>query len=98
MTEVFDSSDPKAVKAAIKDAKSRDVIAKEGLKAMMGHEPGRAWLHRLLMMSDPFRNPFSSDPLMMAMRCGEVNIGLQVIADMEEASPELYLLMMKENK
>jgi hypothetical protein len=35
---------------------------------------------------------------MMAQRCGEVNIGLQLIAEMDEASPDLYLQMMKENK
>lgn len=92
-----DASDPKAVRDAVKEAKSADLRAKEGLKAIMGDPSGRAWLYKLLMTCDPYRNCFSSDALAMAMRCGEANIGLQVIAEMHEASPELYLLMMKEN-
>lgn len=98
MTETYDASDPKAVRAAAKTAKSADDIAREGLRQTMQSEQGRKWLYRALMMCDPFRNPFSSEALEMARRCGEVNIGLQLIADMDEVSPELYLLMMKENK
>jgi hypothetical protein len=98
MTETYDASDPKAVKAAIKDTKSAEAIAREGLKQTMQTEPGRKWLYRLLLMCDPFRNPFNPDALEMARRCGEVNVGLQLIADMDEVSPELYLQMMKENK
>lgn len=98
MTDIYDSSDPKAVTKAAKDAKSKETIAREGLREAMQSESGRKWLYRALMMCDPFRNPFNSDALEMARRCGEVNIGLQLIADMDEVSPELYLLMMKENK
>lgn len=98
MTEVFDASDPKAVKEAVKAAKSKDTLAKEGLKAAMQSEAGRAWLYKLLMLSAPGRNAFSSDPLDMAFRCGEQNIGQQIIAEMDEVSPELYLQMMKENR
>lgn len=98
MSETFDVSDPKTVKAAVKSAKAAEAIAREGLRQTMQTEQGRRWLYRLLMFCDPFRNPFSSDALVMAQRCGEVNIGLQIIADMDEVSPELYLQMMKENK
>ena len=95
---VTDVSDPKQVAEAIKDSKSRESIAREGLKAMMSTEPGRAWLHKILLECDPYRSPFSSDPIVMAKNCGEANIGLKIIADMHEASPELYLLTMKENQ
>jgi hypothetical protein len=98
MSEIYDTSDPKVVKAAIKDAKSAEAIAREGLRQTMQSEQGRKWLHTLLLKCDPTRNPFSSDPLRMAFNCGEANIGLQLIADMDEVSPELYLQMMKENK
>lgn len=97
MTEVFDSSDQKAVAAAVKTAKSADARAREGLGLAMRDPSGRAWLYRLLLMCDPFRSPFSTDPLIMAKNCGEANIGLQVIVDMQAVSPELYLETMKEN-
>jgi hypothetical protein len=93
-----DTSDPKAVREAIKDAKSREVIALEGLKTMMASEPGRAWLHKLLLMCDPYASAYSRDSHDTAFRCGEINIGLQVIAELHAASPDLYLQMMKENK
>lgn len=98
MTEAHDTSDPKAVAKQIKDAKSKDVVAKEGLRATMSTEPGRKWLHTLLLKCDPFRSPFSTDAIVMAKNCGEANIGLQLIAEMHEVSPELYLQIMKENQ
>ncbi len=97
MTEVFDSSDPKAIREAREKVKSKDQLAKDGLKVTMSNENGRAWLYRVLLACDPFRNCFSLDALEMARRCGEVNIGLQIIAEMQEVSPELYLQTMKEN-
>lgn len=96
--EIRDASDPKQVAEAIKEAKGRDQLAREGLRQAMATEAGRAWLHRLLMWADPFRNPFNSDPTLMAFRCGEANIGQQAIADMHDVSPELYLQIMKENQ
>lgn len=95
---VTDTSDPKQVQAAIKDSKTKDQIAKEGLKVMMSSVEGRAWLYRALSWTSPFQNCFSIDSGQMAFRCGEVNIGLQLIADMQEVSPELYLQTMKENQ
>jgi hypothetical protein len=94
----MDTSDPKEVQKAIKDAKSKDAIAVEGLKTMMQSEAGRVWLSRLINMCSTMVNAFSSDSNVMSFRCGEINIGLQIIADMHEASPELYLLTLKENK
>lgn len=98
MTDAYDASDPKAVKAAIKDTKTKETIAREGLREAMSSEQGRKWLHALLLKCDPFRSPFSTDALIMSKNCGEANIGLQIIAEMHEVSPDLYLLMMKENK
>jgi hypothetical protein len=94
---ITDASDPKAIQASIKEAKSKDDRAKEGLHSLMRDVNGRAWLYRVLMFCDPYRSPFSTDALVMAKNCGEANIGLQIIADMQECSPELYLQTMKEN-
>lgn len=94
----YDSSDPKAVKEAVKDAKSKDLVASEGLKTMMGHESGRAWLYKTLMLADPFRNPFTTDAGRTAFNCGEINITMQLLAEMQEASLDLYLQMIKENR
>jgi hypothetical protein len=94
----FDTSDPKAVQASVKKAKSREAIIAEGLKSIMGSEPGRKWVHSLLVRTHPGSSPFSSDPYLTAFRAGEQNIGLQLIAELHACSTDLYLIMMKENQ
>lgn len=98
MTDSYDASDPKAVRDVIKSSKSSETLAREGLRETMQSEHGRKWLHKLLLMCDPYHNPFDANAAQMAFRCGEMNIGLQLIAEMHEVSPELYLQIMKENK
>lgn len=97
MTEVFDSSDRKAVDKSIKASKDRDVILREALVGIMQTPSGRSWIKSLLDKCRPFRTPFSNDPIQMGYNCGEANIGLQLIAELHAASADLYLVMMKEN-
>lgn len=97
MTEVRDVSDPKAIKEAVKTAKSFDDRARDGLHTLMRDPNGRAWLYKVLSACGTHRNPFTPDALRTAFSCGEMNIGQQIIADMHEVSPELYLQTMKEN-
>lgn len=97
MSDTHDTSDPKALRAAIKADKSKEAVAKEGLRQIMSTEPGRAWLHQTLLSCHPFHSPFDPNLAVMAFSCGESNIGLQLIAEMQSVSPELYLQMMKEN-
>ena len=93
----YDSSDPKAVEKTAKAVKTKEVARTEGLRQIMGSEYGRAWLFALIDLCGPGQNPFSSDAIRMAFNCGELNIGNQLIAQCNAVSPELYLLMMKEN-
>jgi hypothetical protein len=97
MTEVFDSSDQKAVAKRIAGAKDKDAILKEALVGIMQTPSGRSWLKSVLDRCSPYRSPFSSDPIQMAFSCGEQNIGLQLVAELHAASTDLYLTMMKEN-
>lgn len=92
-----DTSDPKVVKAKIKSSKEREEFQMEGLRTMMGHEPGRAWLYKVLLATGVGTNPFVPDPLRTAFACGEANIGQQIMSDMQTCSFELYMQMMKEN-
>lgn len=93
----FDSSDSKDVQGRIKTVKQREALNAEALRVIMSSQPGRAWMHSLLLRCHPFQSPFSSDALLMANACGEANIGLQLIAELHACSTELYLQMMKEN-
>lgn len=94
----FDTSDPKAVKARKRSAKKAAEAQAEVIKTFMGFPDGRAYFYQLLVKCNCYRNPFSCDTNLMAFSCGEQNIGLQILADLQAASPELYLQMMRESK
>lgn len=98
MTETpRDSSDPKQIARAIKESKTRDEVAEEGLRQLMSSAQGRVWMWRHLEQCDPYRSPFTRDALQMSFNCGESNVGLRTIAELHALDPDLYLLMMKEN-
>lgn len=68
------------------------------VKWLMGHKQGRRVMWRLLGMTGLFRNPHgmgqsASDT---AFRCGEQNIGQQLIAEIHGLCPEQYHVMVKE--
>lgn len=95
----FDASDSKMVEERIKDSKRGDELRKETLIAFMSTEDGRAFFFDLIAnKTRVYTNPFSTDAVTMAFRCGELNIGQQILAAIEGASPDLYLLMCKEAK
>jgi hypothetical protein len=94
----FDSGDRKAVTASIKSAKAKDERLRESLRGIMSSPGGREWVHSLLLRCRPFRTPFSADALLTAFSCGQQDIGLQLLGELDACSPELYLAMMKENK
>lgn len=97
MTDTYDSSDQKQVQARVKSAKTKAEVREEGLLQLLQSAQGRAWMWGLLTDCDPYRTPFSTDPLMMARNCGESNVGLKLIAEIHKVSSDLYLIMMKEN-
>lgn len=94
----FDSSDPRAVEKAIKANKTIEDVREEGLRQTMTSVQGRAWVYKLIEICGPGQNPFSPDALRMAFACGELNIGNQLVAQINALAPELYLVMMKENQ
>lgn len=92
----FDAGDAAQVKDLIRGAKSLALRRKEAVLKFMSDKEGRAWFYDLLVRCHIYQNPFSTDPLRMAANCGEMNIGQQVLIEIEGADPQLYLLMLKE--
>lgn len=95
--EYLDTSDSKQVERRKKDSKQAELQRKETIKKIMSQEDVRKWFYEILDICAIGRNPFSSDALLMAHSCGEMNIGLQIRSAIESAAPELYLQMMREN-
>lgn len=95
--EPLDVSDKIQVRKALKKAERDLMLADETLRNFLSTPLGRKYFHDLLLACHCFSNSFSSDPLLMAFSCGEQNIGLRILADLNRACPELYLQMMKES-
>jgi hypothetical protein len=68
----------------------------EQLVKFMQDPHGRKYIYDLLASVGIYSTTFSANALTMAFREGERNIGLRLVADLTEASPELYLMMLKE--
>lgn len=95
----YDAGDAKDVKEADKEAKRATQRRSEFLNAAMSREDGREWFYHLLLSCHCFQNPFSpSNDRQTSFNCGEMNIGLPILADLNNMCPEQYLLMMKENQ
>lgn len=96
--ETVDTSDPQAVNKSKKRAARKRADRLKFIEAAMGLEEGRAWFYDLLVFCKVFQGPFSSDPYQTAFLCGEQNIGLRVLDDIQTAAPKQYLTMVSENK
>lgn len=93
----YDTSDREAVNTARKkDARWRrerlEVVA-----GLMDLKQGRAWMYALLDVCHIYQSPFyQGDPHNTSFRCGEHNIGLRLLADVQAAAPKQYIQMIEE--
>lgn len=69
----------------------------EDFRWLMAQEPGRRFMWELLGTTGVFRNAFTGDSRTY-FRCGEQNIGQQLMARIHEVCPERYQTMVKEQK
>lgn len=64
---------------------------------VMGNERGQRFMWRLLGMTGVFRNPFTGNSETF-FRCGEQNIGQQLIGEIHTLCPEKYIDMVNANR
>lgn len=69
----------------------------EDWKWLMADKRGRRLAHRLLDRTGVFRSSFTGNSETF-FREGQRNVGLMVMAQIHEAAPEKYTLMLKEAK
>lgn len=65
---------------------------------IMGTRPGRRFLWRYLAKTYLFQTSFNNSGSITAFNEGMRNVGLMMLADINEAAPEKYLEMLKESK
>lgn len=94
---VKNASDEKQVKEAKR--KEKDVRAQEleDIKFVLSSPQGRRFYWRYLSKCGMFTTSFTGNSGTY-FKEGERNVGLRLYADMMAASPDSYLLMIKENK
>lgn len=92
----YDTSDQEQVQKAKKRTARTRADRLEFVRAAMLHEQGRAWFYDLLVKCKVISTPFTDDPYRTAFKCGEQNIGLMILADLQDAAPDNYLQMVKE--
>lgn len=96
--QTYDTSEPLEVNKARKRAARTRADRLEFVQAAMTTEQGRAWYYDLLKRCRVFNNPMALDPHKTSFQCGQLNIGLQVLDDIQTAAPESYITMVMENK
>jgi hypothetical protein len=72
----------------------RDQLSR--ISALMGDPIGRGYVYDLLCACHVFQSSFATNALAMAFSEGERNVGLFITNDLITASPDNYLLMLKE--
>lgn len=94
-----DTSNPEEVNKARKKYARTRADRLEFVKAAMDLKEGRAWLYDLIVRCHVFRNPFvTGDEQATAFKCGEQNIGLMILDDIQTAAADKYIDMIRENK
>lgn len=81
----------------LKEGKEREEWLAAFRKVLAAKE-GRAFVWRLLSWTGVYRSTFSNQPLDMAYAEGIRSVGLKLLADVQEASVEMYDLMTRENR
>lgn len=92
------AADPKAVRKREKDAKRRDQIAADDLRAVMGTPQGRRFVWALLTDARVYSTSFRhGEPVESAVfREGERNAGLKLLDRLHRTCADLYSLMVRE--
>jgi hypothetical protein len=94
----YDTSDKEEVNKVRKKVARTRADRLKFITAAMQHEQGRAWYYDILVFCKVFQGPYSDDPYRTAFLCGEQNVGLRILADLQEAAPDDYNKMISENK
>jgi hypothetical protein len=99
------------MKPVVKNAASKSQVKESDHKIRRGRErevadichvlssvEGRRFVWRYLETCKVFQSSWDHSGSVMSFNEGQRNVGLRLLADINEAMPEAYLVMMKESK
>jgi len=95
----FDATDPAAIANAERDAKRHAREDADALRALMHTKAGRGFLYRLLDRCHIYSTTFSpGQPDLTAFQLGEENVGKWLMTEAQNASVDLYVQMIKDQR
>lgn len=68
----------------------------EDIKWLMAHKAGRRFMWRVLEKAGVYRSSFNNSGSITAFNEGQRNIGLMLVAEIQDVTPDQYLAMIKE--
>lgn len=95
MSKDYDPLNADSIPEAGKEQKSKRAKELEDLRFVLSDKRGRRVINRLLEKTGVYRNPFTGNSETY-FRCGEMNIGQFVIAEVQAVSPDSYTNLLKE--
>ena len=97
--ETFDASDQAATDNASRDAAAKARAEADQLRKIMHDKQGRAWLYRFLERCNIYGESFTpGQPDVTAFKLGNENIGRQLMLSAMDASTDLYVKMVNEQR
>lgn len=98
-TETFDAGDPAAIDNAHREDARRRREDADVLRMIMHTKPGRAWMYRMLNRCNIYGDTFApGQGDVTAFKLGQENIGKQLMLELMDASADLYITMIKDQK
>lgn len=95
MTE-YNAASRRHIREAEKAQKAFEQERAVVVASIMEHKGGRAWMLSILETCHIFSSSFTNNALSTAFKEGERNIGIKLLASIMQASPDNYILMMRE--
>lgn len=94
-----EEAEQQAADVAVEKAKRRAELEAEQLRKHMASVGGRSWVYGVLLFCHVHEQPFiQGSPDGTAFRCGEMNVGNKILADLQANCPDLYVTMIEEAK
>jgi hypothetical protein len=94
----YNAGDAQQVAKAKSRQKTRSLQKKAAFRRFMSDAEGRMFMWDLLTLCGIFHSSFSIDALRCAFNEGRRDIGLRLLADINQLSPDLYMRMVGENQ
>lgn len=98
MAERRNAADPEKVAKHNREAEDAKDEQLQDMALVLSTRPGRRLIWRYLSETGIFTTSFNNSGSITAFNEGQRSVGLRLLAEVNEAAPEQYMVMLKESK